>query len=223
LPHPLDTKGAFFHSTLHSGSVSQVVDGRVDLLFRNVWLRPVEDPPFVGTGRNAVSAADAPVVINHDDTVRFLPSGVDRTHFHTGRLLTLLALNGEIDKSFFWNQIGVIIMFGVFKIDQVSSLEPENPDPLKLRVMPRMIVFFHTGVDASSAPNTSGKLQAVCPKGIWNRLLGADLKFPSVFLRVPLFQLCNDTFLFFRCHFPKMFLQKVLGLLLCTGGEKRDG
>jgi hypothetical protein len=87
------------------------MDGRVDLLSWNVWLRPVENPPFIRTGCDAVSAADAPVVINHDDTVRFLPSGVDRTHLHTRRVLTLLTLNGKIDKSLFRNEIRIVIMF----------------------------------------------------------------------------------------------------------------
>jgi hypothetical protein len=82
---------------------------------------------------------------------------MDRTYLHTGRILTLLTLNREIDESFFWDQIRVIIMFRVFEIDQVSSLEPENPDPVELRIMARMVVFLHTGIDASSAANTSGK------------------------------------------------------------------
>jgi hypothetical protein len=135
LPYPLDAKGAFFHGTLHSGSVSEVMDGRVYLLSWNIWLRPVKNPPFIRAGCDAISAADAPVVINHNDTVRFLPSGVDRAHLYTRRVLTLLALNRQIDKSFFWNEIRAVVMFGVFKIDQVSSLESENPDPLKLRVV----------------------------------------------------------------------------------------
>jgi hypothetical protein len=146
---------------------------------------------------------------------------MDRTYFYTGRILALLALNGEIDESFFWNQSRVIIMFGVFKIDQVSSFEPENSDPLELGVMAGRIVFFHTGIDASSAANTSGKLQAICPKSIGNRFLIADLKFPPIFLQVSLFQLCDDTFLLFLGHLAEMFLQKVLRFLLCAGGEKR--
>ena len=222
LSYPLDTKSAFFHGTLHSGSVSKIVDRGIDLFFWNVWLRPVKDSPLIGAGCNAVPATDAPVVVDHDDTIRFLPGGVDRTYFHTGRLLTLLALNGKIDESFFRNQVRVIVMFRVFKVDQVSSLESENPDPLKLRIMAGLVILFHTGVDASSAPNASGKLQAVCPKGIGNRLLGADLKFSSIFLLVSLFQLCNDTFLFFRCHFPKMFLQEILGFFLGARGENGE-
>jgi hypothetical protein len=190
------------------------VDCRIDLLFGNGWLSPVEDSPFIGASCDAVPATDAPVVIYHDNPIRFLPGGMDWTYLYTRRILTLLTLDGEVDKSFFWNQVRVIVMFRVFKIDQVSSFEPEHPDPLKLRIMARVVILFHTGVDTSSAPDASGKLQAVCPKGIGNGLPGADLKFSSVFLLVSLFQLCNDTFLFFGCHFPKMFLQEILGFFL---------
>jgi hypothetical protein len=187
----------------------------------DVWLCPVEDPPFVRTCSNAIPASNTPVVIDHDDTVRFLPGGVDRTNLHARRLLTLLTLNGEIDKTLFRNDIRVVMVFRVFKIDQVSSFEPEHPNPLKLGIMSRMIIFLHTSINASSAPYASGKLQAICPEGIGNGLLGADLKFPSIFLRVSLFQPCNDTFLLFFCHFSEMFLQEVLSFLLGAGGEER--
>jgi hypothetical protein len=215
----LDTKGALIDGTLHSGSVSKIVDRGVDLLFRNVWLRPVEDSPLIGAGCNAVPAADAPVVINDNDTVRFLPGGMNRTYFYTGRLLTLLALNGKIDKSLFRNEVRAVVMLGVLKVDQISSFESENPNPLKLRIMARVIVLFHTGINASPTANASGQLQAVCPKSVGNGLLGADLKFSSVFLLVSLFQLRNDSFLIFGCHLVKMFLQEILGFFLGAGGE----
>jgi len=198
------------------------MDRGIDLFFWNVWLRPVKDSPLIGAGCNAVPATNAPIIINHDDTIRLLPGGVDRTYLHTGRLLTLLALNGKIDESFLRNQVRVIVMFRVFKVDQVSSLESENPDPLKLRIMAGLVILFHTGVDASSAPNASGKLQSVCPKGIGNHLLGADLEFSSIFLLVSLFQLCNDPFLIFGCHFLKVFLQEILGFFLGAGGEQGE-
>jgi hypothetical protein len=182
------------------------VDRGIDLLFGNVWLCPVEDPPFIGAGCDAVPATDAPVVIHHHNSIRLLPCGMDRAYLYTGRILTLLTLNRKIDESFFWNQIRGIIMFRVFEIDQVSSLEPENPDPLKLRVMARMIVFFHAGIDTSPAANASRKLQTVSPESFGNGFLRADLKFPSIFLQVPLLQLRNDAFLIFFGHFLKMFL-----------------
>jgi hypothetical protein len=60
---------------------------------------------------------------------------MDGTYLHTGRILALLTLNREVNKSFFWNQVRVIIMFRIFEIDQVSSFKSENSDPLKLRIM----------------------------------------------------------------------------------------
>jgi hypothetical protein len=197
------------------------VDRGVYFFFGNIGLCPVEDSSFIGAGCNTVPAPDAPIVIHDDDPIRFLPGGMDRAYLHAGRVLTLLTLNGKIDESLFWNQVRVIIMFRIFKIDQVSSLEPENPDPLELGVMAGRIVFFHTGINASTAANTSRKLKAICPKSIGHGLLCADLKFPSIFLKVSLFQICDDAFLFFFCHFMKMFLQKVFSFLLCAGGEKR--
>ena len=107
---------------------------------------------------------------------------MDRTNLHTGRVLTLLALNREIDETLSPGQVRIIIMFRVFEIDQVSSLEPENPDPVKLRIMARMIVFFHTGIDASPAADASGKFKTITPEGIGKGFLCADLKFLSVFL-----------------------------------------
>jgi len=145
---------------------------------------------------------------------------MNRTNLDAGRLLTLLTLNGKIDESLFGNDFGVIVVVRVFEIDQVSSFEPENPDPLKLRIMARVIILFHTSINASPAANTPGKLEAVCPKGIWDSLLGADLKFSSIFLKVSLFQFFNDTFLFFWCHLPKVLLQKILDLLLGAGRKE---
>ncbi len=132
----MNTKGAFFHSTFHSGSVAEVVDGRIDLLLGKVWLCPIENPPFVRTGGNAIPAADAPVVIHDDDPVRFLPGRMDRTNFYAGRILTVLALNGKINESLFRDQVGIVIVLRIFEIDEIPSLEPEDPDPLKLRIVP---------------------------------------------------------------------------------------
>jgi hypothetical protein len=158
------------------------VDRRVDLFLRDIWLCPVKDPTFIGAGRNTIPTTDAPVIIDYHDPIRFLPSGMNRTYLHTGRVLALLALDREIDEPLLRNGIRVIIMFRVFEIDQVSSLESEDPDPVELRIIARMIVFLHTSINASSTANTSRKLQAVSPEGMGNGFLRADLKFPSIFL-----------------------------------------
>jgi hypothetical protein len=197
------------------------VDRGVYFFPGNIGLCPVEDSSFIGAGSNAVPTSDAPVIIHNDDPIRFLPGGMDRTYLHAGRILTLLTLNGKIDESLFWNQVRVIIVFGIFEIDQISSFEPENPDPVELRIMARKIVFFCTGINASAAANTSGKLKAICPKSIGHGLLCTDLKFLSIFLQVSLFQISNDLFLFFFRHLAEMFLQKVFSFPLCAGGEER--
>jgi hypothetical protein len=113
----LNTKGAFIYGALHSGAISQVVDRRVDLLFRNIRFCPVEDPSFIRACSDTVPASNTPVVIYNDDSVRFLPGCMDRTYLHAGRLLALLTLNGEIDKTLFRYNIRIIIVFGVFEID----------------------------------------------------------------------------------------------------------
>jgi hypothetical protein len=114
-------------------------------------------------------------------------------------------------------------MLRVFKIDKISSLEPENPDPLKLRLIAGIIVFFYTGIDASPATDTARKFKAIAPKGIREGFLCTDLKFLSVFSRVPFFQFGDQKFLLLLRHLPKMFLQKILGLLPCAGRQDRQG
>lgn len=111
-------------------------------------------------------------------------------------------------------------MLGVFEVDQVPSLEPENPDPLELRFVAGMIVFFDTGIDASSAADTPGKFKTVTPQGIRESILGADLKFFSIFLIVPLLQLGNDLLFLFGRHLAKMLLQEILGFFL--GARRKD-
>jgi hypothetical protein len=156
------------------------MDRRIQLLPGDVWLCPVEDPSLIRAGRDAVPAADAPVVVYHHQSVGFLPGGMDRAYLNTGRILTLLALDGQIDEPFFWDQVRIIIMLGVFEVDQISSLQPENPDPLKLGFISRLIVFFHTRINTSPASDTPGKLETIAPKGIGQGFLGAHLKFPPI-------------------------------------------
>ncbi len=179
LSHPLDTKGTLIHGALHPRPVSKVVDRGIDLLFRDVGFCPVEDPSFIRTGCNAVPAADAPVVIHHHKPIRFLPGGMDRTYLHTGRVLTVLALDRQIDEPFLRNLGRIIVMFGVLEIDQASPLEPEDPDPVELMLRSGVVIFFYTGVDAPSAPDAPGKIEAISPEGIRKGLLRADLEFLS--------------------------------------------
>jgi hypothetical protein len=79
------------------------MDRRIHLFLGDVWLRPIEDPSFIRACRDAIPATDTPIVINHYQTVRFFPGGMDGTYLHTRRVLTVLALDGQIDEPFFWD------------------------------------------------------------------------------------------------------------------------
>jgi hypothetical protein len=99
------------------------MDGRIPLFDRDVWLCPVKDSPLIRACRNAVPATDAPVVIDHYQAIWFFPGSMDRTYFHTRRVLTMLALNRQIDEAFLWDQVRVIVMLRIFEIDQASLFE----------------------------------------------------------------------------------------------------
>jgi hypothetical protein len=90
---------------------------------------------------------------------------------------------------------------------------------VELRVMAGIIVFFYAGIDTPSAADATGKFKTITPQSVRESFFCADLKFFSVSSRAPLFQLCNNLLLFFRGHFTKMLLQKILGLFLRARGE----
>jgi hypothetical protein len=212
--HTLNTKGALFHNILHPRSVPKVVDGRIPLFDRDVWLCPIKDSPLIRACRNAVPATNAPVVIDHYQPIRFFPGRMDRTYFHTRRVLTMLALDRHIDEPFLRYCLRGVVVFRFFEIDQIPFLESYDSDPLKLRFRTRGIVFFHTGIDASPTPNAPGKVKAIAPEGFGKGFLRAHLKFLLIFSKVFFFQSDDEKFLFFLRHLKKMFLQEVFGFLL---------
>jgi hypothetical protein len=144
---------------------------------------------------------------------------MNRAYLHTRRVLTVLALHRQIDESFLWDLRRIVVMLRVFKINQISSLESQHPDPVELRLVARIIVFFRTRIDTSSAADAPRKLKTVTPEGVRKGFLCADLKFFPILSRVPFLQLGNHPFLFFRAHFSKMLLEKILGLFLRARGE----
>jgi hypothetical protein len=211
---PLDTKSTLIDGTLHPGSVSEVMNRGIDLLLGKIGFCPVEDPSFVRTGCHAVSASNAPVVIDHDEPIGLLPGGMDRAYLYARRVLAVLALNRKVDKPLFRYEGSFVVMFGVFEIDQATPLESENPDPVELMLRARVIIFFDTGIDASSTTDAPGEIQAISPEGIGEGFLRADLEFLPIFVQVSLFQFGDDPLLFLRVHLSEMLLEKVIGLLL---------
>src|SRR5262245_11093491 len=95
----LDTEVAFLHHALLARTIAEVRHVRIDLVRGNLRLRPVESPREVGTRGFAIPAADAPVVIDHRDAVRFGPRRLRRTHLHARRVAALLALHRHVEKS----------------------------------------------------------------------------------------------------------------------------
>jgi hypothetical protein len=94
----------------------------------------------------------------------------------------LLALYRQIDEPLLRNLRRIVIMLGVFEIDQISSLQPENPDPVELGFVARIIIFLDTGIDAPPAANTTGKFKTITPQGVGKGILCADLEFLPVLL-----------------------------------------
>jgi hypothetical protein len=132
-----------------------------------------------------------------------------------------LALNRKIDIPFLRHDVRIVVMFRVFEIDQISPFQPENSDPMELRVMAGVVIFFYAGIDTPSAADTPRKLKAIAPKSLGNSFLGADLKFSPVFFQISPFEACNDPFLFFFRHLVEMLLEKVFDFFLRAGSEKR--
>ena len=95
---------------------------------------------------------------------------------------------------------------------------------MELTLVPGLIILRHTGIDAFSAPDASGKLEAIAPEGLSLGFLRADLEFLSIFLKISFFQFGDEAFLFFLCHLQKMFLKEVLGFLFgarCEEGDRK--
>jgi len=93
---------------------------------------------------------------------------------------------------------------------------------MELTFVPGLIVLHYAGINAFSASDAPGKLKAIAPDGLSLCLLGTDLEFFSIFLKISLLQLGDDSFLFFFCHLEKMFLKKVLGFLFRAGRKEGD-
>ncbi len=152
------------------------MDVGIDLILRKIRLRPVEDPSFIRAGGDTVPAPDAPVVVDNDNSIRLLPCGMNRAYLHAGRFLTLLALDGDVDESFLRDRFGIIVMLGVFEIDQASPLEPDDPDPVELAIVSGIVILLGAGIDTSSSADTSRKLKPITPEGFGKGFLSADLK-----------------------------------------------
>ena len=92
----VQTEGAFFHHTLRADTVTEVTLLRVDFFFGDFRFGPIETTSVVWTGGFAVTAANAPVVVDNDDAVGLFPSSLDRTNVDARWILALLALDRHV-------------------------------------------------------------------------------------------------------------------------------
>jgi hypothetical protein len=144
---------------------------------------------------------------------------MDWTHLHTRRVLTVLTLDGHVNEPRLRNLFGIVIMLGILQIDQGALLEPDDPNPVELRIVTGVVVFIHTGIDAPPTTDAAREIQTITPQRIRKRFLRTDRKFLSVFLLVSLFELANDSFLLVRRHLAKMLLKEIFLLLFRARNE----
>src|ERR1700690_502217 len=83
----VDTKGTRLHATLAAGGVGHLGVMQVFMHQR---------AGLVGAGHHAVAAGDANMPVHQDNSIGALERRTSRAHVHTGRLLAVLAHQGQI-------------------------------------------------------------------------------------------------------------------------------
>src|ERR1035438_4643213 len=156
----LDAEGTLFDDALGARAVAQVVSIGIEFLVGNGWLGPVEMPRSIGASRHAVTAADAPVVIDHHDAVALDPGGAGGAYLGAGRVLAMLAPDGHVEMSLFGNLGGVVVCVGVREIDALILFHRHHANPLDLRIA-RLIVLGDAGIHATPATDAARDIQGI--------------------------------------------------------------
>jgi len=115
LPCPLDAERAFFNNTFFPGTVTEIVDLRIEFLLQYSGFTPVKVSCSIGTCSHAVPATYAPVVINYHNTVTVFPCSLGRAYLYAGRVFTLLALHWHIKLFLFRDLVGIVVLISFFK------------------------------------------------------------------------------------------------------------
>jgi hypothetical protein len=144
---------------------------------------------------------------------------MDRTDLHTRWILAVLTLDGHVHEPRLRNLFGIVIMLGILQIDQAALFEPDDPNPVELRILTRIVIFIGTGIDAPSTSDTARQVQTIAPEGVRECFLRADCKFLAVFLLISLFPFGNKSFLLVRGHLAKMLLEEIFFLLFSARKE----
>jgi hypothetical protein len=92
----LDAEGTFFnHAARSAGNFRDSPGGDVGIL--PFPFLPVELTSIIRTSDLAVPAADATVVVHHDQTIVAYICGLHGTYFYTGRMLTVQTGSTEVE------------------------------------------------------------------------------------------------------------------------------
>mgnify|MGYP006207696207 CR=1 FL=1 len=90
-PGTVQAEGALLHYPLRADAIGEIALVGVDLLGGNLGGLPVEAARVIGTGRLAVAAANAPVVVDDDDPILLTPRRFDGTCFDARRVVAPVA------------------------------------------------------------------------------------------------------------------------------------
>ncbi len=121
----------------------------------------------VGTGHRAVTAADAPIIIDHYHAIRLSPGGLDRAGLDAGRLFTLLALYRQIPAPWLRHLLGLEMVIGLMQI--VAPLgQTQHLNVLKGAVS-RAVVFLDARLHTASGAHALGKIEGIAEHNARNR------------------------------------------------------
>ena len=177
IPRAVQAEGAFLHHALRTDAVAEVALVWINLCGGDLRLLPVEAAGVIRTRGLAVAAADAPVVIHDDDSVFFLPGGLDRADIDAGRMLALLALHGHV--VFVRLRDGMVVVDVAFLEVHRAFRHLKDADVALVRGAV-MIVLQMACLGAFAAAVADGKIERVAKFYAFLRLWVADGHIGSV-------------------------------------------
>src|SRR3974390_1860961 len=156
----LNAEGALLHYALRAWAVAQVMGIRVELARWQAWFGPIEMARAIRARGHAVAAADAPVVIDDNDSVFLRPRRTGRAHLGARGVLTLLTAHRDVEMAFFRNLRGMVISVCMREVHALVLLHGEHANPLDLRVA-RLVVLRHAGIDAAPTADAARDIQGI--------------------------------------------------------------
>ena len=205
----LDTEMAFLHDTLAAWPVAQVSHIGIDFIFGDLRFGEIEAPRPIRAGGLAVAAANAPIVINDCNPVRFLPGGMDGADFDAGWILALLALDGHVEEAFFGDRLRGVVVIALFHVHRAVR-HFEHADVLDFRI-PGLIILLDAAVNTFSAANAARQVERINELDAVHGLEVAHVRTNPVLPLDLVFDALKHLGHLFRCQFLVVLLQEFLG------------